>query len=123
MAINIPPGYQQVMPYLILEDPEKFIEFTKAVFDATEKMKDTQDGEIRHAEILIGNNCIMFGKSSDQWTVMNSGFFIYVEDADATFQKALNAGAAIVMELSDKNYGRTGGIKDPTGNTWWITSV
>ena len=123
MAINIPPGYQQVMPYLILEDPEKFIEFTKAVFDATEKMKDTQDGEIRHAEILIGNNCIMFGKSSDQWTVMNSGLFIYVEDADATFQKALNAGAAIVMELSDKNYGRTGGIKDPTGNTWWITSV
>jgi uncharacterized glyoxalase superfamily protein PhnB len=123
MALSIPQGYQQVMPYLILKDPERFIDFTTKVFGATEKMRQMKGDEIGHAEILIGENCIMFGKSNQEWGLMPAGLFIYVEDADATYQKALDAGAETVMELSDQSYGRTYGVKDPEGNTWWITSV
>jgi len=65
----------------------------------------------------------MFGGSTEDWSVMTAGLFIYVEDADATYQKAMEAGAATVMALSDQAYGRTCGVKDPEGNTWWITSV
>lgn len=123
MKINIPEGYNRVMTYLILGDLEKFLSFTTTVFDATEKMKHKQDNELSHVEILIGDTCIMAGKAGEQWAVMNAGLFIYVEDADASFQKAKNAGASVVMELSDQSYGRTCGVKDPCGNVWWITSV
>ncbi len=56
---------------------------------------------------------------------MNAGMFIYVDDADTAYQKALTAGATTVegQEPSDKEYGRACGIKDPFGNTWWITSA
>jgi uncharacterized glyoxalase superfamily protein PhnB len=49
--------------------------------------------------------------------------FIYVEDADKTFQLALRNGAESIMELTNQEYGRSGGIKDPFGNIWWITSL
>ena len=79
--------------------------------------------KIGHAEILIEENCIMLGGSTDEWSVMTAGLFIYVADADATYRKALDAGATTVMELSDQSYGRTCGIKDLEGNTWWVTSI
>lgn len=54
---------------------------------------------------------------------MPAGIFIYVKDADATFSLALEKGAAQILPLSDQSYGRSGGVKDAFGNTWWITSV
>jgi uncharacterized glyoxalase superfamily protein PhnB len=65
----------------------------------------------------------MFGQSSADWGSDNAGLFVYVEDADATFKKALDAGATEVMPVTDQSYGRSGGVKDPFGNTWWITAV
>lgn len=121
---TIPQGYQQVMPYLILKDAAGFSQFCKEVFSATEKMKHLrEDGEIMHAEIQIGESTIMFGEASDQWTVQNAGLFVYVANADEAYQKALDKGATTVTELSEQPYGKTGGVKDPFGNTWWITSA
>ncbi|CAN5287724.1 VOC family protein [soil metagenome] len=115
--------YNTVMPYLILKNVSDFIEFTKIVFEAEEKMRHPDDdGRIVHAEILIGNSTIMAGESTDQWNVQNAGLYINVDSADETYQKALDAGASTEMELSDQEYGRTCGVKDPSGNTWWITS-
>jgi PhnB protein len=120
--INVPQGYQQVMPYLILKNASEFAGFCIDVFDATEKMKHLrEDGEIMHAEIQIGESTIMFGGASEQWNIQTAGLFVYVADADATYQKALNKGATAITELSDQPYGRSGGVKDPFGNTWWIT--
>lgn len=65
----------------------------------------------------------MFAESTDTYAVSNAGMFIYVEDADATFKKAIDAGATVVNEMADQSYGRSGGVKDPFGNTWWITGV
>ncbi len=123
MKVNVPEGYQQVIPYLVVVQPQQLIDFTQQVFDATLRSSHMRDGEIAHAEIMIGDTCIMMGKSNEQWEPMTAGLFIYVADADASFKKATDAGATIVMELSDQSYGRTCGVKDPSGNTWWITSV
>lgn len=121
---NIPEGYNTVMPYLIVKNAEQFLKFTKGVFGATEKMKALrEDGKtIMHGEILIGESCIMFAEATEQFAVQNAGMFINVADADATYQKALENGATSVMEPADQDYGRSGGIIDPCGNTWWMTS-
>ncbi len=119
-----PIVHQTVMPYLILQDAEAFIKFATEVFNAKELSRHLDDqGEIRHAEIIIGDSTIMMGQSTGDYPSMPAGLFIYVKDADTCFQKALDAGASIINKLSDQEYGRTGGVLDPCNNTWWITSV
>lgn len=122
--MKIPEYYQSVMPYLVLPDVTSFLEFTKEVLDAEEKMKRTDDdGRIMHVEMVIGDSTIMAGESNEQWKPQPAGLYVTVDSADVTFQKALDAGATVVMELSNEDYGRTGGVKDSNGNTWWITST
>lgn len=122
--VHIPEGYNTVMPYLIINNANEFLKFTQEVFGATEKMKVMRDETIiMHAEILIGESCIMFAGANDQFSVQNAGLYINVADADTTYQKALDASATSVMPPADQEYGRSGGVKDPSGNTWWITST
>jgi PhnB protein len=122
--LAIPHGYQRVMPYLILNDAQIFLDFVTNIFNASTKMKHIRDdGTIMHAEIQIGESTIMFAESDDKWKPQVSGLFIYVENADETFKKALEEGATSVLQLRDREYGRSGGIVDPCGNTWWITSI
>lgn len=121
--MNIPQSHQTVMVYLILENPERFINFAKEVFNAELTHKGTrEDGTIMHAEIRIGQNTIMFAQASEQWSAMTAGMFVYVPSADKAFDIAINNGATIVTEMSDQPYGRTGGVKDTNGNVWWITT-
>lgn len=126
MAKNpkIPENYQTVMPYLIVKNAAQFISFMQTVFDATETYKAMRDeNTIMHAEIMIGGSTIMFADSTDIYGVRNAGMFIYVDDADETFKKAISNGGTVVSELTDQSYGRSGGVKDPFGNTWWITAI
>jgi len=122
--VNIPEGYPQLMPYLIVENAAKFISFTQTVFGATEKFKTMRDEQIiMHAEVSIGGSVIMLADATEQYTLQNAGMFVYVDDCDAIFQKAIDIGAAEIMPPADQSYGRSAGIKDPFGNTWWITSA
>jgi uncharacterized glyoxalase superfamily protein PhnB len=83
-----------------------------------------EDGKtIMHSEIQIGGSTIMFADTTEQIKEQVAGLFIYVENADETYKKAIDAGATTVMELSNQDYGRTCGVNDPFGNTWWITTV
>lgn len=120
--MNLPKGYQTVMPYLVLKDVAAFLEFAEAVFGASElsRHKD-EEGSIRHAEIQIGGSTIMMGQSNENWPSENAGLFIYVENANFTFRTAIEHGATEIMPVENKDYGRTAGVKDPQGNTWWIT--
>ena len=112
------------MPYLIINNATGFSAFTQKVFAAIETHKTMRDEKIiMHAEIMIGTSTIMFADSTAEYTEMPAGLFIYVEDADETYKKAIEAGATVVTALYDQPYGRSGGVKDPFGNTWWITSV
>jgi PhnB protein len=121
--LNIPAGHQQVMPYLILINAGEFFTFMKSVFNAEERSKVMKtETEIMHAELVVGNCTIMFADGGDQFPAENAGLFIYVQDVDVTYRKALEAGASSRMEPADQPYGRSCGVKDPFGNTWWITS-
>jgi uncharacterized glyoxalase superfamily protein PhnB len=65
----------------------------------------------------------MFCETTEQWKTATANMFVYVEKADETFNKAIESGSKVIMELTDQPYGRSGGITDPFGNVWWITSV
>lgn len=122
--VDIPEGYQQLMPYLIIKNAEKFAGFTQSVFGAVEKFKTMRDEQtIMHGEVSIGDSVIMFADATEQYPPQNAGMFLYVDDCDATFKKAIGNGAEEVMAPADQSYGRSAGVKDPFGNTWWITSV
>lgn len=124
MKLTIPENYQAVMPYLILTDAASFITFAEKVFCAKEYMKEMRDEtKIMHAEIKIGDSTIMLAEATSEYQPQNAGMFVYVEDADVAIQQALSFGAELLLEASNQPYGRSGGIKDPFGNTWWITSV
>ena len=60
-------------------------------------------------------------RSTDQHGVRNAGLFVYVADANESYNKAIAAGAATITPLSSQPYGLSGGVIDPFGNTWWIT--
>lgn len=121
---EIPNNYPTITPYLIIDNAAAFIQFMQDVFNAELTSKHMRDENIiMHAELKIGNSIIMFADSTVQYPASNAGLFIYVQDADITYKKALDKGATAVTDLSNQSYGRTGGIRDPFGNTWWITSV
>lgn len=123
--MKIPEGQQAIMPYLILKNAAGFIEFMQTVFSAKEKSKYLRDDQvtIMHAEIEVHGSMIMLAESTDDYPASNAGMFIYVEDADVAYNKALELGAKSIMPVEDKDYGRSGGVKDPFGNDWWITAV
>ena len=121
--VKIPVDYQQVMPYLIIKGATRFIDFMQQVFGAKERMRHMRDEHtIMHAEITVGACVIMLADATGVYETKTGGFFIYVDNADATYTKALNAGAKSIEPICDQPYGRSGGIEDEWGNTWWITS-
>ncbi|MBP0904253.1 VOC family protein [Mariniflexile gromovii] len=123
--MKLPNGHQAVMPYLMLNKANEFYAFTKAVFNAEETLRKLRDDgkTIMHSEIQIKGNTIMYCETTEDWKTQTANLFIYVEDADATFKKAIDAGAEVIMPLNNQDYGRTCGVKDPFGNTWWITAT
>lgn len=120
-----PAYHNTAMVYLIVKDPWILQDFLCTVFDAEMKIKLPdlgQSGRV-HAEALIGDTAIMFSGANDDWQPQTAGIFIYVENADETLEKALRHHARIILPLQDQPYGRSGGIEDPCGNVWWITSI
>ena len=118
----IPDGYHTVTPYLMTDSVRDLLQFTQNAFDAkiVEKM-ELPDGGIMHAEIKIGDSIIMMGQAREGAPAMPAMLYLYVEDCDAAYQKAIDAGAISEREPEDQFYGdRSGGVKDPLGNQWWF---
>lgn len=119
-----PQGYQAVTPYLVVDDIDQFVEFTRQVFGIRihEKLTD-ETGAARHAEILIGDSMLMVGRRQSEWPAMPASLYVYVDDVDSVHQAALHLGATEIMPPMDMFYGdRQGGITDPQGNVWWIST-
>ncbi len=116
--------YPTVTPYLVVADGDAELKFLEAAFGATQKFCERRpDGTVMHAELNIGDSLVMIGQSGDRWKGRSASFFVWVESADQTFAKALAAGATEESPLEDKPYGRSGGVVDPNGQMWWITSA
>ena len=135
MVKPIPDGYPHVIPYLSIAGAAKAIEFYSEVFGAKERMRmpgpPNQPDSVGHAELEIGNSMIML---ADEYPDMGSRgpkhyggspvtISVYVEDVDATFERAIKAGAKEVRPLENQFYGdRTAVIEDPFGHSWHIAS-
>jgi PhnB protein len=133
MAVKpIPEGYHTVTPYLIVQGAETLIEFLTQAFAATEIRRTLHpDGSIMNAEVKIGDSFIMLSEARPEFGAMPTMIHLYVENADELYHRALQAGATSMMEPRDEFYGdsrserlcqRAAGVKDPTGNQWWIAT-
>lgn len=118
-------GAQSLMPYLHPRGAERQIEFLKQAFGAEETLRHASpEGYVYHAKLKLGTSIIEMGEAHDQWQPMPGTFFLYVEDVDAWYGRAMQAsGAVSVSEPADQPYGdRVGTIKDPFDNTWYIAT-
>jgi PhnB protein len=127
---KIPEGYTTVTPSITLKDTAKAIEFYKRAFGAEERgVMRGPDGKVMHAEIKIGtsilmmNDEVMGSRSAETQGGSPVSFYLYFEDADAAFQKAVAAGAEAQMPITDMFWGdRMGAIIDPFGMRWTIAT-
>ena len=133
MAVKpIPEGYHSLTPYLAVEDAAKAIDFYKEAFGAEETIRmPGPDGKIAHAELQIGDSKLMLSDPMPQSSVRppserggtTASIFMYVDDADATFDQATAAGADVVMQLEDMFWGdRFGTLSDPFGHVWSVAT-
>ncbi len=84
---------------------------------------DTPDGKVSHAEVTIGDSVVMIAEAGGEWKPFSSWIHLYVPDTDTLYKRALRAGGTSVREPADQIYGdRSAGVKDPVGNTWWIST-
>ena len=124
------PGFHTLTPYMMFPSAAAAIDFYAQAFGAVETHRDTAEGgRVRHAEIRIGDSHIMLSEESAQFPDMKgpTGFggspvqmFLYVDDVDAFAARAVGAGAEVTMPISEQHYGKSGGLKDPFGYTWYV---
>ncbi len=119
-----PDDYSTVSPYLIVDGAESTIGFLKRVFGAVELRRfPDAAGKLMHAEVRIGDTVVMVADGGEGWPPLPSHVHVYVSDVDATYRRALEAGAASVQEPVKKDDAdKRGGVKDAGGTTWWIAT-
>ena len=132
MAKPIPDNYPQVMPYLIVDGASEAIEFYKGVLGATERMRlGGPDGRVGHAELEIGEAVIMLADENPGMSIEGPKsvggtpvtIHVYIEDADAAFERAVQAGAKPLRAVEDQFYGdRSGQFEDPYGHRWNVAT-
>jgi PhnB protein len=129
-AQAIPKGYHTVTPSLFVVGAAKAIEFYKKALGAEELMRfPGPDGAIMHAEIKIGDSIVMLadempeqgGRGPKSIGGTPVSFFVYRENVDTEWKRAVDAGAKVLVPLADQFWGdRTGCLEDPFGHKWWL---
>jgi PhnB protein len=121
----IPDGFHTITPNTIVADAAKAIEFYVRVFEAEEKVRLTMPGgKVVHCELQIGDSRVNLAEAMEGWPLHALLAQIYVPDSDATFARAIGAGAKELMPVTDMFFGaREGRVLDPFGNTWTISTL
>ena len=121
---HMPEGLRTVTPFLHPRGAARMIDFLEQAFGAEEKSRaQSPDGVIHHATVMIGDSMIEMGEAHGPWQPMPTTFFMYVEDVDGLYRRALAAGAASQGEPADQPYGdRVAGVSDPFDNVWYIAT-
>lgn len=129
---KIPKDYHSITPVLIVKNGDEAIEFYKKGFGVQERgrMKGP-DGRVAHAELKLGDSVFML---SDEYPKMDChspktiggspvSMYVYVDDVDSFFDKAISAGAKVLDPIKDQFWGdRHGRLEDPFGHLWSIAT-
>ncbi len=118
-----PDNYTSVSPYLIVDGADATIAFLEKVFGAERLRYYTDDDRgVVHAEVRIDDTVVMLADAvPGQWSSIPTHVHVYVPDVDATFKKAIDAGAEAVQEpLQKDDPDKRGGFRDAGGTTWWV---
>jgi len=133
MTKPIPEGFHSVTPMFMFKDCRKAIDFYKAAFGAQERyaMPGPDGKGIMHAEVLVGDSIVMMGDENPQQNCKSAesmggspiSFYLYVENVDAAFRRAVEAGAKVQMDVQDMFWGdRAGSVQDPFGYNWMLAT-
>lgn len=126
MTAHKPPGHPTVSPYLIVSDAAATIEFLICALDGVELCRfASPDGRVLHAEVRIDDSVVMLGEGAPpDWPPQPAHVHVYVPDVDATYRRALAAGATSVQEpVKKEDDDKRGGVRDAGGTTWWIATT
>jgi PhnB protein len=119
-----PEGYTSVAPYLIVAGAQNTIDFLVRVFDAEPLRRyPRDDGRLAHSEVRVGDTVVMLSDGAGGWPPVQSHVHVYVPDVDATYARAIAAGAEPVQAPVQKgDEDKRGGFRDAGGTTWWIAT-
>jgi PhnB protein len=123
-----PEGFRTVTPYLVVDNAPALIDFTERVFGAKETHRVSGSGGGIHAEVRIGDSIVMIGGGTEDHPLgrppMPPALHVYVEDVDAVYRRALEAGATSIGAPVDQEYGERGaGVKDRSGTVWYLATA
>ncbi len=119
-----PDGFGTISPYIMSGNPDELIEFLKTAFYADELNRSINpaNGEIANCILKIGASSFMISQARNQFLNMRTSFYLYVEDVDGMYNRALEKGAKSEFAPADMPYDdRQAGVIDPSGNYWWIS--
>jgi PhnB protein len=136
----VPDGWHNVTPFLVIHDAARAVEFYRKAFGATELERMAEpDGKVNHALLKIGDSLIRLTDDSSkhvaEWVAKGWSrspqslggtpvhFYVYVDDSDAVFKRAIAAGAKEMEPVTDKDWGdRIGALTDPFGHIWMVAT-
>ena len=129
-ANGVPEGFHTITPQLVLDNAAQTIDWYVKAFGAKEISRSAgPDGKIMHAELAIGNSrfmvsdAVMGAKGPQAFGGSPASLWLYVDDSDALFKRAVDAGAKVQMPIADQFWGdRSGRIEDPFGNRWSLAT-
>jgi PhnB protein len=123
-ATHIPEGFHTLTPYLTCGGVSALLSFVADAFGAVETFRMArEDGTIAHASVRIGDSMVEMAEPAGEWKEMPAGVHLYVADVEEAYRRAIAAGGRSLYEPRDMEYcDREGGVKDPSGNDWYIAT-
>ena len=125
-AQPIPDGFNTISPYMAVKDAHGLIEFLKKAFHSKVEVHEAPDGTVVNAMATVGNSMVLIGqapKDRPDSDLMPAMLYLYVEDADDWYRRAIAAGAQSIREPADQVYGdRVGAVRDLANNQWWFAT-
>jgi PhnB protein len=118
---GVPDGYRALSPYVVVQEAEELVRFVSRVFETSERRRMTGEQGGLHAEVEIGDSVLMVGEGGG--TSFPAMLHVYVEDADAVYERALAEGASSAAEPHDTSFGdHRAAFDDRWGNQWWVAT-
>lgn len=122
MADSPTSNYRSVTPYLLVPDADAELSFLEKAYGGVVALcsRDHLD-RVVHAEVTIGDSLVMVGQANEQYQPRPAAIYLWMDDVDGTYERALQAGATSDAAPEDKPYGhRNAGVTDSNGVQWWI---